>query len=258
MSIGAVIIGQGGKGSSGGSGGTVNQGTPGLITAPWFVELSNGSAALGTVTNPLIVSGDETQYTDQTPETAGAFLLTVAGLYNGTEVVGLRGDSSNNLYVDLHTAIPTGSNLIGQVEISNGTQVIGIAGTPLRIDPVGTTVQPVSFAPETSGGLSSAVSQALTTSTNIKATAGQFYGFDWFNPNAVTVYIFVYNTTTLAPAIGGTTNLVYQKGLPAGAGSNWLNDFGIPCSNGITIAVSTSATSTGTPGTGLVLTTLYE
>ena len=214
MSIGAVIIGQGGKGSSGGAGlstVTSNQGVPGLITAPWFVELSNGTAAFGTTTNPI---------------------QTQAQLLTGTDV-------------------------IGQVELTNGTQVIGISGAPLRIDPTGTTVQPVSFAPETSGGLSGNVQQSLTTSAIVKASAGQFYGFDWFNPNAVTVYVFVYNTTTSGNAIGSATNLIYQKGLPAGAGSNWLNDFGVPCSSGIVISVSTSATSTGTPGTGLVLTTLY-
>jgi hypothetical protein len=179
----AVIIGQGGKGSSG-SGGlstvTSNQGLAGLITAPWPVELSNGTVEIGTST------------------------------------------------------------------------------TPLRVDPTGTTVQPVSFSPETSGGLSSAVAQALTTSVQVKGSAGQFYGFDWFNPNSYTVYVFVYNTTTTTPTIGGTTNLIYQKGLPAGAGSNWQTDFGIPCSNGICISVSTVANSTGAPSTGLVLTTLYD
>jgi hypothetical protein len=112
--------------------------------------------------------------------------------------------------------------------------------------------------PSTSGGCLSNVQQALTTSVNIKGTAGQVYGFDWFNPNAVTVYVFIYNTTTTPGTIGATTVLLYQKGLPAGAGSNEFFNIGLAFSTGIAIAVSTSPTSSAAPSTGLVLTTLYD
>ena len=112
--------------------------------------------------------------------------------------------------------------------------------------------------PATSGGCLSNVQQALTTSVNIKASAGQVYGFDWFNPNAVTVYVFIYNTATTPGTIGATTVLLYQKGLPAGAGSNEFFDLGIAFGTGIAIAVSTSPTSSAAPSTGLVLTTLYK
>ena len=167
-------------------------------------------------------------------------------------IIGQGGKGSATVVLSSSTMI------IGQVELTNGTQIIGVSGAPLRIDPTGTTVQPVSFSPETSGGLSSNVQQAITTSAIVKASAGQFYGFDWYNPNAYAVYVFVYNTTTSAAAIGAATNLIYQKGIPAGAGSNWMCDFGLPCSSGIVISVSTVANSTGAPATGLVLTTLYE
>ena len=74
--------------------------------------------------------GGGTQYVDETAETAGVFTGTVALGYNGTEVVGLRLDTSNNLYVNLNTAIPAGSNLIGQAEISDGTNVLFTSGHP--------------------------------------------------------------------------------------------------------------------------------
>jgi hypothetical protein len=143
-----------------------------------------------------------------------------------------------------------------QTTTAAGTLDVNIVGT------VGTTMSssntiPATLYPVTSGGYSTNVQQALTTFTNVKNAAGQFYGFDWYNTTAATAYVFIYNTTG-TPTIGSTTNLIYQKGIPAGAGSNVEFSLGIPCSAGITIAVSTSATSSTAPSPGLVLTTLYK
>lgn len=90
---------------------------------PLFVELSDGTQALGTISNPLFVTGGGggTQYTDQTNETAGAFIGTAALGYNGTKVVALRMDASNNLLVNLNTALPAGTNVIGHVIIDSGS-----------------------------------------------------------------------------------------------------------------------------------------
>lgn len=59
-------------------------------------QLTNTGGAL----NVNITGGaTSVQYTDGTAESAGAFTITVAGMYNGTDVVGLRSDASNNLKV---------------------------------------------------------------------------------------------------------------------------------------------------------------
>jgi len=65
--------------------------------------------------------GGGTQYTDETAESAGAFTGTVSMLYNGTDVVGLRGDASNNLLVKVNVALPAGTNVIGHVIVDSGT-----------------------------------------------------------------------------------------------------------------------------------------
>jgi hypothetical protein len=186
-----------------------------------------------------------------------SYVLTANGQYNSSspslsngQVSPIQLDASGNLLVNIKTALPAGSNLIGGVELydAGGTNKLAInsSGQVTAL-----------AAPSTSGGVSANVQQALTSDAQVKASAGQLYGFDWFNPNSGTVYIFVYNTTS-APTIGSTTNLIYQKGLPAGAGANIEFEFGIPCSSGIYVAVSTSPTSSAAPSTGLVLTTLYE
>jgi hypothetical protein len=96
---------------------------------PVLVAGSDGTDArtlLASSTGQLHVIVDSgasggTQYTDGTAETAGAFVGTVALGYNGTDVVGLRMDASNNLKVNLETAIPAGSNVIGHVIVDSGT-----------------------------------------------------------------------------------------------------------------------------------------
>ena len=144
----SIIIGQGG-GSGGGSGSNASVGLTGATAPTSATEIGiivAGNLEGVSAANPLPVSGagGGTQYTDETAETAGAFTITVVGLYNGTDVVGLRGDASNNLLINVNTALPAGSNLIGQVEVSDGTNIIGTSAHPIRIDPTGTTVQPIS------------------------------------------------------------------------------------------------------------------
>lgn len=105
------------------------------------VEAWDGSAILFTSGNPgnvqfqsaqhVIVDsggGGGTQYTDDTAETAGAFIGTVAMAYDGTDVWGLRMDASKNLNVNLKTAVPAGTNLMGSVtSIGGGTASAGAA-----------------------------------------------------------------------------------------------------------------------------------
>ena len=104
-------------------------------------------SATGSSLNVNITGGGSggTQYTDETAESAGAFTITVAGLYNGTDVVGLRGDASNNLFVNLHTAIPAGTNVIGHVIVDSGTitsitDSVAVTGTFFQ------ATQPISIA----------------------------------------------------------------------------------------------------------------
>jgi hypothetical protein len=206
-----------------------------------------------------------------------SYVLTANGQYNSSspslsngQVSPIQLDASGNLLVNIKTALPAGSNLIGGVELydAGGTNKLAInssgyitvdiaASQTIAVTNTGTFAVQASQVPSTSGGVSANVQQALTTSASVKGSAGQLYGFDWFNPNSGTVYVFIYNATS-APTIGSTTNLIYQKGIPAGAGSNVEFQFGIPCGTGIYIAVSTSPTSSAAPSTGLVLTTLYE
>jgi hypothetical protein len=206
------------------------------------------------VTNPVAVTGT---FWQATQPVSG----TIAATQSGTWTVGISASqtiavtNAGTFAVQATLAAET-TKVIGTVNQGTSPWVVSGAVTVASTTITGTVATVAT--PSTTVGVLSNVQQALTTSINIKASAGSFYGFDWFNPNAVTVYIFIYNTATTPGTIGATTVLIYQKGLPAGAGSNIEFPMGIPCSAGIAIAVSTSPTSAAAPSTGLVLTTLYD
>lgn len=108
------------------------------------------------------------------------------------------------------------------------------------------------------GNMSTDIRQALTTNAQIVAGYGTFLGFDWFNASAAVAYVFVYDTAS-TPTVGSTTGLIYQKGLPAGAGSNEVFPAGGRAFQlGLWIAVSSSPNSSSAPDTGLVLTTMFS
>lgn len=82
--------------------------------------------------------------------------------------------------------------------------------SPLRTDPVGTTTQPVSgtlsVVPTTSGGCSiyRLLSANTTNGNNIKASAGQVYGWVFTNVNASPRFVKLYNKAS-APTVGSDT-----------------------------------------------------
>ena len=141
------------------------------------------------VVNPSS-GGGGTQYTDGTVESSGAFSITVAGSYNGTGVVGLRSDSSDNLLVRLTDSVhpitaavsawgvaPTGTFVMGvNAELMAGSvaltaQAGGYLNTALY---TGTTaVTTATFGTTNSGsGILTNASLFIGTTVASAATAG--------------------------------------------------------------------------------------
>jgi len=160
--------------------------------------------------------------------------------------------------VDIVTlpALPAGTNNIGDVDVLTlpalpaGTNNIGdVDVLTLPAIPAGTnTIGNVGIAPRTSGGLS--ISRSINiqsaSSLNVKASAGQLYGYYLFNAAASVRYVKIYNATS---AVAGTGNPVITIPLPAGAGANVEWSTGIAFSTGIAVVASTGIadTDTGAP-----------
>lgn len=127
-------------------------------------------------------------------------------------------------------------------------------GNPLRVDPTGTTTQPVSGSvsqtPTTSGGLSISrvLSAATTNATSAKGSAGQVYGWVITNTNAAVCYVKLYNKAT-APTVGTDTPVMTLAvpGNAAGAGMIAAEfTSGIAFGTGIGFAITTGAADSDT------------
>lgn len=216
----------------------------GVIVGTTALKTDQSSQAGTAITTVPVAFGTGTP-SGNAPCFNGALYLGTTAVSLGQQVAG------SSIPVILPSATitsltPPTAAAIASAIVSN-PPTVGVSGTVTT-----TTI------PATSGGCSTAVSQALTSSVNVKASAGQLYGYTIYNPNAGTVYIFWYNTTTTPGTIGSTTNLIYQIGIATGSAAHISLDNGIAFSSGIAVAVSTSATSSAAPGTGLVITTLYK
>jgi hypothetical protein len=101
-----------------------------------------------------------------------------------------------------------------------------------------TTPWLVTQTPAVSGGCSKfhLVSAGTTNATNVKASAGQLFGWRAFNTNAATRYVKLHNSSG-TPTAGAS--VVETIAVPAGGGSNGLFDTGVAFSTGIAITMVT-------------------
>lgn len=153
----------------------------------------------------------------------------------GSGTFNIQANASVNV-AQVAGAAPSLSNPL-PVELSDGTNLLGTSGHPVRVDPIGTTTQPVSIAPATSGGTSvfHLVSAGSTNANNIKASAGQIYGWSIFNNAAYTVFVKFYNTAG-TPTAG--TGVIQTVGVQAGLPNTYSSVFGIPYGTGIGITIT--------------------
>lgn len=191
--------------------------------------IGNGGATLDAATSQNVA-----------PPTNG---LMVLGEFNTTPTTITTGnasplqlDSAANVLVNLKTALPTGSNVIGKSSIDQTTP--------------GTTNAVQSIA-GTAGGWSVNSQTALTNSKiAVKASAGNFGGYMVYNPNASAVFIQVFDVASASVTLG-TTAPTYVITLPATAAANVEFSLGITHATAITLAATTTATGLTAPGTAL-------
>lgn len=104
-------------------------------------------------------------------------------------------------------------------------------------------------SPATSGGYSTyhLVSAASTNATNIKASAGQLYGWYIFNGNAAARKVAFHNTAG-TPTAGAS--VFFSLVIPAGGGANAFGEGGIPFSTGIGITTVTGVADSDATAVG--------
>jgi hypothetical protein len=215
----------------------LNGSAPG-ITNPLAVELSDGTNPFGTSGNPLFTKNASIGATGATAPTSA----TEIGWIDGTGK--LQGISASNpLPVSVTAIVADNVNqgnqgTIGQswfVEMTDGTNVIGVVAHPVRVDPTGTTAQPVTQG--TAANLNATVVGTGTFAVQASQTG------NW--------------TSRIVGNAGGVLDGVLGATKPANAlqvgGNDGTNVFALPLASGggsLVVSGTVTATSAATGATG--------
>lgn len=172
--------------------------------------------------------------------------LNTSALATEASLASLNGKvtACNTGAVTISSALPAGSNNIGDVDAAqSGTWTVQPGNT------ANTTPWLQSIRPSTSGGLTTfhLVSAASTNATNIKASAGQLYGWYIYNSNAAARKVAFHNTAG-TPTAGAS--VYFSVMLPPGSAANVFSETGMAFSTGIAITTVTEIADAGSTGVG--------
>jgi hypothetical protein len=158
----------------------------------------------------------------------------------GTEATALRvtlaNDSTGLVSVDDNGGSLTVDGTVAATQ--SGTWTVQPGNTP------NTSAWLTSQTPATSGGLTSThlVSAGSTNATNVKASAGQLYGWSIQNTSSSARYVKIFNKAS-SPTVG-TDTPVLNLYIPPTSGNNFSSDTGIAFATGIGFAITSGPTDT--------------
>ncbi len=240
---------------------TANAGS-GTFTVSGTVTANAGTGTLAVDTELPAAAALADAAANPTAPATGAFGM----LWNGTTWDRAPGGATNGLTTNLKalngTAIDTnsGNKSAGTQRVVIATDQVALTNA-LKVDPSAVT-SPVSLAslpalatgsnligrvnidPETSHGLTifHLVSAATTNATNLKASAGQVYGWYIYNSNAAARKVAFHNTAG-TPTAGAS--VVFAIVIPPTSAANVEYTTGIAFATGIAITTVTDLTDAG-------------
>jgi hypothetical protein len=187
------------------------------VATPAFVRLSDGAAAITAL-----------------PVTDNAGSLTVDN--GGTFAVQIAANSSVNVaqVAGTTTAVNAGTNSAGVQRVTLATDQTTLTNT----------IGNVGVVPVTTGGLTTfhLVSGASTNATNVKASAGQVYGWFIYNSNAAARKVAFHNSAG-TPTAGAS--IFFAIVIPPTSAANVEYTTGIAFGTGIAITTVTDLTDAG-------------
>lgn len=209
--------------------------------------------ALGTTKNALMGGSVTTAAPSYTTGQVSPLSLTTAGALrvdNSANTQPVSGTVSITANSAVNVAQINGvTTLMGNGTTGTGSQRVTLASDMTAISTTGymsvkldqTTpgsTNGASLVPTTTGGLTTyhLVSAATTNATNIKASAGQVYGYYIFNANAAARKVAFHNSAS-APTAGAS--VFFSLVIPAGSGANVEFAQGLAFSSGIGITTTT-------------------
>jgi hypothetical protein len=264
---------------------TANAGTGTFTVSDGALELSQGtvtSGQKGPLVQAAVTTGAPSYTTAQTSplslDTSGNLRTSVSNTVtvSGTVTTSPPLNASVNLNQVAGNAIATAASGIAKVGLTDGAGTainstsnalnVNMQNASVAVTESGTwTVQPgntpntapwlVSLNPPTSGGWSVSSQTGLTnTVVSIKASAGQFGGYMFNNPNAGVAYIQIFNVVSGSVTLG-TTTPTYVIPIPGAASANV--EFTIGIAHGTAISAAVTTTATGSTALGAALTGFF-
>lgn len=157
----------------------------------------------------------------------------------------------------------SGELIVAPVEITDGTDIIGTLAHPIRVDPTGTTPQPVTGTffqatqPVSIAASATTVANAASlTVANVKASPGILFGLTVVNTTAAALYIQLYDTAgtpVLGTGVVSWIPVAASGVLVIAPGFLGLESF----ATGIGIGAATTPTGAVAPGTAPDVTVWY-
>ncbi|HWR15160.1 MAG TPA: hypothetical protein VN577_10045 [Terriglobales bacterium] len=214
----------------------IDQTTPGTTN-----KVSIGTDGHVTVDNASIaVTGTFWQATQPVSGTVSLSAGTAVKVTDGTNFMP-TGDSSAR---SIHTTVDNASIAVTGT-FWQATQPVSLASLP-SLASGNNNIGDVNIVPATSGGFSIYSGSIGATKTQVKASAGQLFGWHIFNSNATTVYVQIYDVANASITVGTTTPTM-SIGLPAGSAANVMTDTGTQFSTAINFACTLTRTGSGAP-----------
>ena len=137
------------------------------------------------------------------------------------------------MQVDVVGALPAGTNAIGKLAANSGVDIGDVDVTSISAG--SNLIGDVGIQARTSGGLSIARDVDLDeTELEVKASAGQLFGWYIYNDGAADVSVKIYDATAANVTVG-TTTPVLTFTIPAGSAGN-VHNFGGQNFNLLTVA----------------------
>lgn len=221
--------------------GVKSAGTQRVVLATDQPQLTNALKVDGSAVTQPVSDGAGSLTVDASAATFGVNNAQVSGTAISVNSGAKDAGTQRVILASDQTVVPVSDN-------SGSLTVDAPLATPVFVTPT----------PGTTGGWSKVKYAAQTTTKQaVKASAGTFGGFYYYNPNASVAYVQVFDVASAGVTLGTTApDMIF--GVPASSGAVVEIGNGVNMATAITLACTTTATGSTAPGTGLDLTVFFK
>lgn len=217
---------------------SANQSTNVAQLAGTTTDTNSGTKSAGTLR--VVLATDQPALTNKLLVTPDSVALPANQSVNCSQINGVTVLMGNGVTGtgSQRVTIASDNTAFSVNAVQSGTWTVQPGNTP------NSTAWLASLRPGTTGGLTTfhLVSAGSTNATNIKASAGQVFGWYIYNSNAAARKVVFHNNAGSPTAGAG---VIFAIVIPPTSAANVFSDIGIPFATGIAITTVTDLTDAG-------------